>query len=65
MRLGLLLHDHQITLLLVKWYLLSLTRLPCAPNLQEALRAFNDESHLWQMAGAKGLAALDSGRVAA
>jgi len=33
-----------------------------APNLQSALQAFNDELHLWQAAGAKGLAELGVGR---
>jgi hypothetical protein len=29
-----------------------------APNLQVALQAFQEESHLWQLSGAKRLAAL-------
>ena len=33
------------------------------PNLQRALQAFQDEALLWRFAGAKGLAALDLGRV--
>jgi len=33
-----------------------------APNLQSALQAFKDELHLWQVAGAKGLAELGVGR---
>jgi len=34
-----------------------------APNLQSALLAFQDEAFLWQSAGAKGLAALNIGRL--
>ena len=34
-----------------------------APNLQSALQAFQDEAFLWQSAGAKGLAALNIGRL--
>ena len=33
------------------------------PNLQRALQDFKDESLLWRFAGAKGLAALNPGRV--
>ena len=32
------------------------------PNLQRALQAFKEESLLWGLAGAKGLAALNPGR---
>ena len=31
------------------------------PNLQGALQSFKDECHLWQISGAKGLAALSQG----
>lgn len=34
-----------------------------APNLRRALQAFIDEAHLWQVAGAKGLAGLHLERV--
>ena len=34
-----------------------------APNLQRALQDFKDESLLWRFAGAKGLAALNPGRI--
>jgi len=33
------------------------------PNLLRALQDFKDESLLWRFAGAKGLAALNPGRV--
>ncbi|KAF8756308.1 hypothetical protein HU200_011130 [Digitaria exilis] len=33
-----------------------------APNLQSAILAFRDELHVWQVAGAKGLADLGVGR---
>jgi len=34
-----------------------------SPNLQQALQAFKDESLIWRFSGAKGLAALDPGRM--
>jgi len=34
-----------------------------SPNLQRALQAFKEESLLWRFFGAKGLAALDPGRL--
>jgi len=36
-----------------------------SPSLQQALQAFKDDSQLWHISGAKGLAALDSRRVLA
>jgi len=36
-----------------------------APNLQQALHSYKDESQLWKFSGAKGLAALDPGRAIA
>ena len=36
-----------------------------SPYLQQALQTFKDDFQLWQISGAKGLAALDSGRVLA